>query len=115
MSRENRKIAISWAKQVVTPKNVIISDQFWTCVENYAQAQAIAEKLAKSNILAFQGPTKTGVVLVHKSNPHLKVEAHGLMTDDPKLNGTTVHTGIMVKDEDIALLAPWHLNFREPA
>lgn len=115
MSRENRKIAVSWAKQVVSTKNTVISDQYWTCVDNYAQAKAIVEKLAKSNILVFQGPTATGVVLVHKNNPYLNIKEHDLRTDDPMLDGIKVNMGTMIKDQHITLLGPWQLNFREAA
>ena len=113
MTRQNRKIAVSWAKKSVKTNNVVISDQYFTCVENFDQADAVVNKLAKNNILVFQGPGKTGAVLVHKHNKDLDVTHMDIASDRPHLDKEVCYAGTLGdgKDGNIMLLSPWQLTF----
>jgi len=111
MSRQNRKIAISWAKKSVKTNNVVISNQYFTCVENFDQADAVVNKLAKNNILVFQGPGKTGAVLVHKHNKNLDVKHMDIASDRPHLDKEVCYAGTLAKDGDVMILSPWQLTF----
>lgn len=110
-TRTNRKLAVKWATQQVTTSNVVVSDQYWDCVSSAPQAVAIANNLAKKNILVFAGPGN-GAVLVHKRNPNLTVEEMSVASDKEDIQGCTVYAGFLTnKDSTVTLLSPWVLNF----
>jgi hypothetical protein len=72
-TRENRKLAIKWAKDTVKKNSsMIISDQFWTAFDDMTQICAAKRKLKALNIMVFDFDGR-GAVLVHKDNPKLKV------------------------------------------
>ena len=110
-TRQNRKLAVKWATQQVNRSNVVISDQFWSCVDSFDQADVIANKLAEKDILVFNGPTKTGAVLVHKEHKGLTVGHMDIASDRPHLDKEVVYMGNISKDGHVTLLSPWQLNF----
>ena len=111
MSRQNRKIAVAWAKKTVKPTLMAISDQYWNCVENFEQADAIVNKLAKNNILVFRGPGKTGAILVHKKHKGLDVTHMDIISDRPHLDKEVCYAGTITRDDQVMMLSPWQLTF----
>lgn len=108
-TRHNRKLAVKWATQQVTTSNVVISDQYWDCVSSAEQATAIANNLAKNNILVFSGPGN-GAVLVHKNNPDLTVTEMNVSSDREGIHGITVYGGHLAKDDTVMVLMPWQVG-----
>ena len=109
-TRQNRKLVVKWATQQVTTSNVVISDRYWDCVSSAEQATAIANNLAKKNILVFSGPGN-GAVLVHKNNPNLTVTEMNVSSDREDIHGITVYGGNLAKDSTVMPLMPWQIGF----
>jgi len=72
-TRENRKLAIKWAKNTVKQTSpMVMSDQYWTAFTDQTQIQNAKRKLKQLGILAFD-LSKGGAILIHKDNPKLTV------------------------------------------
>jgi len=117
-TRENRKLAIKWARQKVRPNSpYIVSDQFWAPYVNSDEktVRNTVRKLNDAGILVFQGPGKTGAVLVHKKNPKLTVETVNVLSDKVSLNDKKMLMGVYTNTVDgenfVSTLTPWQLTF----
>ena len=90
-TRENRKMAVTWAKLTVKQNgSMVMSDQYWTPFTNSTQIQHAKRKLKQLGILAFD--FGKGAILIHKDNPKLSV--HPVDGGDGKqyIGGTFTNT-----------------------
>jgi hypothetical protein len=89
-TRENRKLAIKWAKDTVKQtSSMVVSDQYWTAFADQTQILNAKRKLKQLGILAFD--FGKGAILIHKDNPKLTVNTFTGSDGTTYIGGTYIN------------------------
>ena len=101
-TRENRQLAVKWAKQTVKKNgSMVVSDQYWTPFTDSTQIKNAKRKLKQLGILAFD--FGKGAILIHKDNPKLKIKTFNGADGTTYIGGT--YTNQVDGEDFVTMLA----------